>query len=293
MNCSACGDRMKPFLTTRDRNRAVSNDVFRYERCPRCGLISLANVPEDLGRYYPADYHDTPSSAADIERGALHDRYKIDLVRSFMRRGRILEIGPGWGAFCLLAKRAGFGVEAIEMESRCAEFLRSQLGVRAIRSDDAVAALQGADPPDLIALWHVFEHMRDPWKLLEAMARKVASGGALLVATPNPEATQFRLFGSFWTHLDAPRHVHLVPSRVLSERMAKLGFQPELVTYGDPGSLGWNDFGWRFSFANLAPLTALKRPMRLAGRLVGKLAAPLDQVKGKGSAYTAVFRRAA
>jgi len=293
MNCSACGGIMKAFLTTRDRNRGVSNDAFRYERCPQCGLISLDNVPDDLDRYYAADYHDAPSSAADIERGAQHDRYKIDLVRSFMSRGRVLEIGPGWGAFCLLAKRAGFGVQAIEMDSRCAEFLRAQLGVRAIRSDDPAAALEQVDPPDLIALWHVFEHMRDPWALLEVMARKIASRGALLVATPNPDATQFRLFGSFWTHLDAPRHVHLIPSRVLSERMAKLGFQPELLTYGDLGSLGWNDFGWRFSFANLTPLPAFKRPMRLAGRLVGRLAAPLDHVEGKGSAYTVVFRKAA
>lgn len=293
MNCSACGSSMEPFLTTRDRNRSVSDDIFRYERCPRCGLISLANVPDDLGRYYAADYHDTPSSAADIERGAEHDHYKIDLVSSFMSGGSVLEIGPGWGAFCLLARRAGFRVEAIEMDSRCADFLKAQLGVRAIRSDDPVAALEDVDPPDLIALWHVFEHMRDPWALLDAMAKKIPSRGALLLAMPNPEAIQFRLFGGFWTHLDAPRHVHLIPFHVLRERMARLGLQPELVTYRDPGSLGWNDFGWRFSFANLTPWALLKRPMRLAGRLVGKLAAPVDRAKGKGSAYTAVFRKLA
>jgi hypothetical protein len=38
--------------------------------------------------------------------------------------------------------------------------------------------IERVDPPGLIALWHVFEHMRDPWKLLDAMARRVASGGA-------------------------------------------------------------------------------------------------------------------
>src|SRR5688572_28209364 len=106
MTCSACGGQMMPFLQTRDYNRSASREAFRYERCQHCGLVSLVNVPANLAIYYAAGYHEIPSSAADLERGAEHDRYKIDLVREFAARGRLLEIGPGWGAFCLLAKRA-------------------------------------------------------------------------------------------------------------------------------------------------------------------------------------------
>jgi 2-polyprenyl-3-methyl-5-hydroxy-6-metoxy-1,4-benzoquinol methylase len=291
MICSGCAGVMSPFLETRDHNRGASAQVFRYERCARCGLASLANVPADLGRYYAAGYHEIPSSAGDLERGAQHEAYKIDLVKQFVRRGRLLEIGPGWGAFCLLAKRAGFDVEAIEQDARCCEFLRSALGVRAIQSDRPAAALQQASAPDVVALWHVVEHLADPWQVLEAAAGRLAPGGILLIATPNPDSFQLRLFGSRWTHVDAPRHLHLLPMRLLRERMAALGLEAELVTTTDPGSLGWNDFGWRFSFANLAPRSALKRPLRLAGRVAGTLAAAIDRREGRGSAYTAVFRK--
>src|SRR5712691_5390915 len=113
--CGACGASLSPFLVTRDYNRSISNMVFRYSRCDRCGLVSLMNVPIDLDRYYDPTYHAFPTSVADMERGAEHERFKIDLVQRFVSRGRLLEIGPSWGAFCLLAKRAGFEVEAIEM----------------------------------------------------------------------------------------------------------------------------------------------------------------------------------
>lgn len=293
MTCSGCGGAMRPFLSTRDLNRGASGEEFRYERCPDCGLVSLANVPADLGPYYAAGYHEIPGSAADLELGASHDSYKIDLVRHFAQRGRLVEVGPGWGAFCLLAKRAGFDVEAIERDPKCCEFLLSQLGVQAIRSDDPAAALAQASAPYVVVLWHVFEHLIDPWAVLEAAARRLTPGGVLLIATPNPDAFQLALFGRYWTHVDAPRHIHLIPMGLLRQRAARLGLEAELVTTTDAGSIGWNDFGWRFSTANLAPQRALKRPLRLAGRVAGKLAALVDNREGRGSAYTAVFRKRA
>lgn len=289
--CSGCGAAMAAFLVAPDFNRGASQETFRYERCPACGLASLANVPDDLSAFYEAGYHALPASAADLEAGAANDRYKIDLVRQFVPGGRLLEIGPSWGAFCLLAKRAGFTVDAIEMDPRCCEFLRAQLGVNALQASDPAIALAKVAPPDVIALWHVFEHLRDPWSVLEAAARALRPGGVLVIATPNPSAFQFAVFGRRWTHLDAPRHVHLIPAALLAERAAKYGLEPLLATTRDEGSLGWNSFGWRFSLATLAGAPLAKRALRFAGRLVAPLFAPIEKREGRGSAYTAVFRK--
>jgi 2-polyprenyl-3-methyl-5-hydroxy-6-metoxy-1,4-benzoquinol methylase len=293
MTCSGCGAAMRPFLEAQDYNRGTSRERFRYEACRRCGLASLANVPSDLGRYYASGYHAIPASVSDLELGAAHDGYKIELVKRFAAGGRLVEVGPGWGAFCLLARRAGFAVTAIEQDARCCEFLQGHVRVNALQSDDPAAALERTDDADVIALWHVLEHLERPWKVLEAAARRLKAGGVLVIATPNPQALQFRIFGGRWTHLDAPRHVHLIPADLLARRAHALGLAIALNTTRDPGSLGWNDFGWRFSLANLSPAASLRRPMRLAGRILGKLAAPIDAVEGRGAAYTAVFRKPA
>lgn len=291
MTCSGCGAGMRPFLESADYNRSTSRARFRYDACPCCGLKSLSNVPTDLVSYYRSGYHAIPASVADLEVGAAHDRYKIELVRRFVQSGRLMEIGSGWGAFCLLAKRAGFEVTAIEQDARCCTFLRLELRVEVLESAAPAAALENAERVDVIALWHVLEHLEDPWEVLQTASAKLNGGGILVIATPNPEAVQFRIFGARWTHLDAPRHVHLIPAALLEKRARALGLVPELVTTRDPGSLGWNDFGWRFSLANLSPVAGLKRPLRLAGRILGKLATPIDGLEGKGSAYTAVFRK--
>jgi 2-polyprenyl-3-methyl-5-hydroxy-6-metoxy-1,4-benzoquinol methylase len=291
--CGACGAAMHALFATRDYNRRVSDEAFRYARCPRCGLISLENVPRDLGRFYVQDYHAVPADAAAVEGAAARETYKIELVTRFARGGRLLEIGPSWGAFCLLARRAGFAVEAIEQDPRCRAFLESQIGVRAVHGADELDALARAGTPDVVALWHVFEHLRDPWRLLEGVASRLAPGGVLVIATPNPDAWQFRVFGRRWTHVDAPRHLHLVPAALLRERARSLGLEQLACTTTDTGGVGWDAFGWGWSLASFAPAGLARRAVRFGGRLLAPLAAPIERREGAGSAYTAVFRKAA
>lgn len=289
--CGACGGPLRHAFDTHDVNHQVSSQVFRYVSCARCGLTSLENVPDDLARYYVSGYHLRPSTEAAVEAGVAHERYKIDLVRRFVPSGRLLEIGPSWGAFCLLAKRAGYSVEAIEMDPSCCEFLTTRIGVRAICRSDEAAAIAEATEPDVIAAWHVLEHLRDPWELLDAAAARLAPGGALLFALPNPGALQFKILGSHWAHVDAPRHLHLIPPDVLRSRAERAGLRQVMCTTTDEGSLGWNEFGWAHSLAHLAPGAFAKRVLRYTGRKISAAAAFLERREGAGSAYTAVFRK--
>lgn len=284
---------MLPFIDTRDYNRGVSSQEFHYGRCPQCGLVSLSNIPSDLANYYSPGYYLLPASDKVVERSLAHEHYKIDLVRRFAKSGRLLEIGPSWGAFCLLAKRAGFSVEAIEMDRDCCAFLEKKIGVRVVNSADENAALNEISPLDVIAMWHVIEHLRDPWTLLEKAAERLAPGGIMVLATPNTEATQFGVFGRRWTHIDAPRHVHLIPPALLRSKLKALGLEELLITTRDPGSLGWNSFGWSFSLSSFTRSATLKRFLRLAGRIPALLFSPVERQEGKGSAYTAIFRKTA
>lgn len=289
--CSACGESTMPFLESRDYNRSVSEEVFHYNRCTKCGCVTLVNIPEDLGRYYVSGYHEIPVSQEDIERRVEHERYKIELVRRFVNGGNLLEIGPSWGAFCLLAKRHGFFVEAIERDPNCYEFLRSKIQVNVILAQGDAISLEQASRPNVIALWQVIEHLRDPWKLLRSAAERLAPHGILVVATPNPDALQFRLFRRYWGHLDAPRHTNLIPPEALCERMRAFGLDTLMCTTKDPGSIECNVFGWRQSLSNLVRKPIIKERVYYWGRLVADVAGLIETREGKGSAYTAIFRK--
>jgi SAM-dependent methyltransferase len=281
--------------TTKDFNRGLSDEQFTYYRCPNCHLTFLSPVPNDLGRYYPPEYYPMPASLAELARAAEAERYKIDLVRRLATAGHLLEIGPATGTFAYLAKQAGFEVDTIEMDAACCAFLERVVGVRAVRSADAAGALATLDTYDVIVLWHVIEHLADPWETLEAAQRHLGPGGVLVIATPNPASFQFRIFGRYWAHLDAPRHLELIPVERLTSWAEGVGLSVVLKTTTDAGGLGWNLFGWIESLANLAArVTGRRRVPTLLGRISSRLMRPIERGPGFHAAtYTVALQRPA
>jgi len=297
VSCPLCKQYSPLYFQSKDYNRNITKDTFNHYRCPRCELIFIVPIPANLSDYYPETYHFVPESASYLETGSKPERYKIDIVQRFVRDGRMLEIGPSYGGFAYLAKKAGFEVEAIEMNARCCHFLNKVIGVNAINSDDPIAALRQMKLYDVIALWQVIEHLPDPWSTLDAICASLKPGGIVVLSAPNPDAFQFQIMGRYWPHVDAPRHLMLIPMKLLAEKLDALGMKSELITTTDRGSIGWNTFGWVAFFANLDSQFRIKRVLWYAciliGRLVSLLFSPIEKIEGKGSAYTIVFRKGA
>jgi 2-polyprenyl-3-methyl-5-hydroxy-6-metoxy-1,4-benzoquinol methylase len=289
--CSFCKTISPLYFRTRDRNRRMSDHMFDYYRCPSCGLIFLSPIPSNLGDYYTAAYHSNPPTREHLLSMAAADHYKIELVQRFVSGGRLLEIGPSWGSFTYLAKAAGFQVEALEMDAGCCTYLNEVVGVKSVNESDVCTALPKLDRYDVIALWHVIEHIPDPWAALQAIAGALLPGGIVIMAAPNPSALQFRILGRFWAHVDAPRHVELIPASLLARHMASLGLEPVLDTTTDAGSLVWNAFGWEVSLSNFFAHPLTKKVARRTGNVISRLLDPFEKKNGLGSAYTVAFRK--
>jgi len=290
-NCPYCHAESKIYFQSKDYNLNITQETFDHYHCPQCGLIFIAPAPVRLADYYPETYHFIPESSTYLEAGSKPERYKIEIVQRFSGKGRLLEIGPSYGSFTYLAQKAGFEVEAIEMNARCCQFLNDVVGVCAINTNDPIDALQRLEPYDVIALWHVIEHLPDPWAMLDAICASLKPGGIVVLAAPNPDAFQFYLMGRYWPHVDAPRHLTLIPMELLAEKLESLGMKAELITTTDQGSIGWNVFGWKFFFANMSSQSYIKKVLRQVGLLVSLLLSPIERMEGKGSAYTVVFRK--
>ncbi len=290
-NCPYCNTESRLYFQSKDYNHNITQEIFDHYRCSQCGLIFIMPVPVNLADYYPESYHFVPESSEHLEEGSKPEHYKIEIVQDFVDNGRLLEIGPSYGSFTYLAKKAGFEVVAIEMNARCCQFLNKVIGVNAINSDDPIEILGQMKPYDVIALWHVIEHLPDPWPILNAICASLKPGGIVVLATPNPSSFQFNIMGCRWPHVDAPRHLMLIPMRLLAKKLEALGMKAELITTTDQGSIGWNSFGWEFFFANLSSQLYFKKILRRIGRLISLLFGPIEKIEGKGSAYTMVFRK--
>lgn len=283
--CPVCGGASSPRLSARDRNRAISGEVFRYRRCDACATVFLENPPADLGAYYPADYYE---GDADESRSPT-EQAKLAIVRARAAAGRLIEIGPGRGGFAKAASDAGFAVTGVEMDAGACRHLRERLGIEAVNTADPAGALPDLAPADVIAMWHVIEHVPDPGALLDAAVGALAPDGVLVVATPNPASLQFRLLGARWVHLDAPRHLALIPAPALIARACASGAVLDELVDDDRTARDWNAFGWQHALrpgteTPVSPLVAK------AGSAIALGLSPAERRAGRATAYTAVFR---
>jgi 2-polyprenyl-3-methyl-5-hydroxy-6-metoxy-1,4-benzoquinol methylase len=273
-----------------DRNRSKKEPSFTYLKCDHCKVLRLDRVPSNLSDYYPSEYYKLPS-LAQVQKMGRKDFYKIDLVRQYLQQGRLLEVGPALGIFAVQAKSSGFEVSAIELDHQCCSFLNNVAKIPTQQSSEPEIALLKAMPQHAIALWHVIEHLPNPWAVIEACSLKLESGGYLFIAAPNPDSFQHRVMRSHWPHTDAPRHLYLIPPQALIEFAQSQGMELVHYTTNDRYANQMNRFGWQRLLMNTVRFLPFKVAMYLAGYVLHLAMMGFDRREGQGSAYTIVLQK--
>ena len=193
--------------------------------------------------------------------------------------------------FAYKAKSLGFDVSTIEMSTHCCEYLSDEVGVKVFQGDKPESIIPTLGNYDVITFWHNIEHLLEPWKVLEEASKKINPGGIILIATPNPYSFAFRLLGRFWPHIDAPRHINLIPESLLTTKLKDLGFDLVMKTTNDKGGRSWNRFSWQRIIINQFSSKTMQRVAFIIGWIVSIPISIIENIDYNGSAYTVVYKK--
>jgi SAM-dependent methyltransferase len=177
----------------------------------------------------------------------------------------MLDVGAGDGA--LVDALRSLGREATGLERNPD---RPDLEARDIADVDGDWAA--------VVFWHSLEHLRTPGPALQRAAALLKAGGVLVVALPNSDSLQARLFGDRWLALDLPRHLVHVPAATLLKTLGDLGLRARRVSHWRGGQVV---FGWLHGLVGSLPgrpdlYDAIRRPAaRMSGLAGGRRVATL------------------
>ena len=114
---------------------------------------------------------------------------------------RLLDVGCGDGSFLLAAQREGWEVAGVEINPEPAR----RAGLHIV---EAIPQAHQAGPFDCITLWHSLEHMPDINAMMQQLRKLLNRDGTVIIAVPNNNSLQAKVFGKDWLALDVPRHLY-------------------------------------------------------------------------------------
>jgi 2-polyprenyl-3-methyl-5-hydroxy-6-metoxy-1,4-benzoquinol methylase len=206
-------------------------------------------------------------------------RHALRFLGASTRPRRALDIGCGDGEFLGVLHQLGWECHGTELTEVTARRASAVAGLR-IRTGALASDSFEPETFDVVSLWHVLEHLPNPDRTLRDCASWLREGGLLLLAVPNLDSWQARLFRGAWFHLDPPFHLHHFGPRSLARALAAAGFEVLETRH-----LSWqyNPYGYVQSLLNalgfprdeLYEVLKGNEPLRGSSRLVQALVAAL------------------
>jgi SAM-dependent methyltransferase len=227
--CPVCGSSLDGArLPARDRWFGIAGD-FEVRECTHCELgVTCPRVDEeDLPSYYPSQYDAWQPSRGIvglIRHALARIRAALPPFGALKRResGALLDVGCGRGDLAASFARAGWRTAGLDISPVAVA------AARAVGVDASVGTIETVPWPDgsfdVIVMNHSLEHMADPVGALQRARELLRAGGTLVVAVPNWDSWQRRLFGTYWTPLDVPRHLTHFSPTALHRAARRAGF---------------------------------------------------------------------
>ncbi len=194
-----------------EKNIFVSDYVLL--RCLKCGQL-IRQCSEDF-YIRSMEGFSIPSGTSPIGKNIKrsHKRYSEHLkkIKAISRgigsrdKAKLLDIGCSSGSFLQFAKKFGYAVSGVEPAPlAAATAIRRGLDVKQ-------GFLEHINYPDnhfdVITMFEVIEHVKEPVSLLRECHRILTEGGIIAIGTGNTDSWTVRFMKGEWAYFGGPGHI--------------------------------------------------------------------------------------
>jgi len=222
-NCPICNSNTSTrFLTCIDHT--VSRETFHIVQCQSCGFKYTNPRPEEenLGSYYQSEEY---VSHSNTKKGFINYTYqivrkytllkKLQLLSNYYKTGKLLDIGCGTGEFLNVCQQAKWDTAGIEPSADARKMAINNYNLNVLEESE-IKNLP-SESFDVITMWHVLEHVPKLNERIEDLKRLIKPTGIIIIAVPNCNSLDAKIYKENWAAYDVPRHLyHFVPKDIES-----------------------------------------------------------------------------
>ena len=231
VHCPICG-------YERNVSSRFLKNGYNIYRCDDCNLLFVhpQPSPDELLRIYDDSYFKrgnkylTMSETESRSRNLDNDKQKIGIIKKYKQGGVLLDVGCARGEFLYLARQEGFDVAGVEISTSCTDYVKNKLGID-VYSGDLLSAQLPSSTYDVVTLWDVIEHLRNPLETLNETYRIMRPGGILCFSTGDVDSFYARIMGRFWHLLTPPQHLFYFTPKSIRKMLYRCGFAVNQIAH--------------------------------------------------------------
>jgi 2-polyprenyl-3-methyl-5-hydroxy-6-metoxy-1,4-benzoquinol methylase len=162
----------------------------------------------------------------------LNAKWRLELIRSIKPSGKLLEVGCARGDF-LRAARECFDVSGVEPN---AELAAASSQFAPVHQD--VIERTPWSGFDVIATFHVIEHVDSPRSFIHAAAERLRPGGLMVIETPNIDSLPYKVLKGYWRQF-IPEHYFFFDPKTMARLLSDFGLKTQrIMSIGKYASVG-------------------------------------------------------
>lgn len=243
------------FLCGEKRLEVVKGYSWLVE-CHNCGLVynpELKNDPWEVSQLFYDDVNmEYRKKIQSVLLKISHYRWNWLIQRMGADTGSLLEVGCGTGEFLTTARLAGWEVCGLELSKSFRSAALSWYDLE-LQGTELGQAGFGVNSFDAVILFHVFEHLQDPFEFLSQVSHILKSGGCLFMIVPNLSSWTDNLFGkSNPTLIKKDHYFHYSPA-TLQKMVSQNSFDIVEVVTHEPSHHLWTSI-YGFLALRIKPL---------------------------------------
>lgn len=230
VNCNICN--------TDDTFLVTTQNGYKVVQCKSCGLVYVNPRPENetLKHLYD-EYHQRNGKVVSDWAKLMGKNFKeilLFLNKSLPGKGKLLDIGCGYGHFIEIMKRQGWSVYGIDLSHKVLLYAKEKgLDVLETSIDDVSFPDEYFD---VVTAFYVLEHVTNPLQVLKNIYKMLKPCGILVLRVPH--TTPIIRFLSFFriknNLYDIPYHLFDYSPQTITHLLKKSGFSTVRVIPGCP-----------------------------------------------------------
>ncbi len=261
-SCKICNNTQDNKIHTTREMLFGLRENFDYLECGDCGCLQIIEIPKNISKYYPSDYHPF-NNIKKLEDSYIKSILKVQLAKyclhgkkhlvgwllskifdwGFLAKiqnldidlnTKILDVGSGGGRILSSLRKHGF-TKLTGVDPFIKDDIFYDNGVNIFKKD----FYDIEENYDFIMLNHSFEHMPDPLAVLQKLYEILSPGKYLLIRIPVADCYPWKKYNVNWVALDPPRHFFVHTTASMGILAQKVGFQLTNTIYDSNEKQFW------------------------------------------------------